>query len=324
MSTDAAAADGNALRVAPPVTSRLTAAEIYAAAVRIGEDELKRSSTGLALSGLAAGLGMGLTGLGSAAILADVGDRVAHHLLGALLYPLGFIVVIVGRAQLFTENTLFPVILVLDRRRHLRNTLRLWAVVFVANVVGALLFAVLMIKCGAVPPEVARALSQLGSQTVQGSFGHLFWSGVAGGWIIALMAWLVTASRFTIGQIVLIYLMTFAVGAAGLAHCIAGSTEALSAVLAGQVPVGTFVKWLLAATVGNTMGGVIIVSLLNYGQVVGSGQDLHRADRSLADIEADLANTSPARMRRQRRTPHRQRDNGPQTAAEDWRARLHD
>lgn len=282
-------------------TSRLTAAEIYSAAVRIGEDELKRSSTGLALSGLAAGLGMGLTGLGSAAILAEVGDGLAHSLLVNLLYPLGFIVVIVGRAQLFTENTLFPVVLVLDRRRHVGNTLRLWAVVFIANVVGALLFAVLMIKAGAVSPDVAGALSRLGTKTVQGSFVHLFWAGVAGGWIIALMAWLVTASRFTIGQIALVYLMTFVVGAAGLAHCIAGSAEALSAVVAGQVSVGTYAVWLLAATVGNTIGGVVIVSLLNYGQVMGSRRDLGQAERPLSDIEAGaISNSTTARRRRRR------------------------
>lgn len=299
VSMNAASGGGNEPQVAQPATSRMTAAEIYAAAVRIGEDELKRSSTGLALSGLAAGLAMGLTGLGSAAILADGGDGVGRHLLATLLYPLGFIVVIVGRAQLFTENTLFPVVLVLDRRRHLRNTLRLWAVVFIANVGGALLFAVLMIKCGAVSAEVAGALSRLGSQTVQGGFGHLFWAGVAGGWIIALMAWLVTASRFTIGQIALVYLMTFVVGAAGLAHCIAGSTEALSAVLAGQVSVGTYLAWLLAATLGNTVGGVVMVSLLNYGQVMGSGRDLQQVERPLTDIEAD-ATSAAARMRQSR------------------------
>jgi formate/nitrite transporter FocA (FNT family) len=297
--------------VAQTSISRPTAAEIYSAAVRTGEDELKRSSTGLALSGLAAGLGMGLTGLGSAAILAEIGDGLAHHLLTTLLYPLGFIVVIVGRAQLFTENTLFPVVLVLDRRRHLGNTLRLWAVVFTANVVGALLFAALMIKAGAVPPEVATALTSLGSNTVQGGFIHLFWAGVAGGWIIALMAWLVTASRFTIGQIALIYLMTFVVGAAGLAHCIAGSTEALSAVLAGQVSLGAYLSWLLAATTGNTVGGVIIVSLLNYGQVRGSGRDLQQVERTLSDIETDPTRRSATARVRRRRRHHPQRDDDP-------------
>ncbi|MGH3493435.1 MAG: formate/nitrite transporter family protein, partial [Sciscionella sp.] len=233
------------------------------------------------------GLGMGLTALGSAVILSALGQDMPRHLLASLLYPLGFVVVIVGRAQLFTENTLFPVILVLDRRKHLRNTLRLWAVVFAANIVGALLFALLMTKTSAISPDVEVALVELGDKAMTGSFAHIFWAGIAGGWIIALMAWLVTASRFTAGQVALIYLMTFVVGAADLAHCIAGSAEGLAAVLGGQVGGGTYVVWLIAATLGNTVGGVIIVSLLNYGQVIGSGSDVDQADRPLSDVEAD-------------------------------------
>jgi formate/nitrite transporter FocA (FNT family) len=267
---------------------RLTAAEIFAVAVQTGEDELKRSSAGLALSGLAAGLGMGLTGLGSATIFVATGaSGSSAQLLAALMYPIGFIVVILGRAQLFTENTLFPVILALDRRRHVRNTLRLWAVVFVANVVGALLFAVLAMKTSALKPELRDALSSLGHRTTEGSFGHIFWAGVIGGWIIALMAWLVSAARFTLGQIMLVYIMTFVVGAAHLAHCIAGSGEALSAVLAGQATSGGYLLWLLGATLGNTVGGVLMVSLLNYGQVIGSGRDVEQAERSLDEIEGE-------------------------------------
>ena len=278
----------DAVKNAPANGVRLTAAEIFSVAVQTGEDELKRSSAGLALSGLAAGLGMGLTGLGSASLVAATGATgTKAHLIAALLYPLGYIVVVVGRAQLFTENTLFPVVLVLDRRRHLRNTLRLWAVVFVANVLGALLFAVLAVKTSGLHPDVRAALTHLGTQTTAGSFGGLFWAGVLGGWIIALMAWLVSAARFTMGQVMLIYLMTFVVGAAHLAHCIAGSGEALSAVLAGQVSAGSYVLWLAAATLGNTVGGVLIVSLLNYGQVMGSGRDVEQAERSLEEIEAD-------------------------------------
>lgn len=277
--------------------TRRTAAEIFAVAVRTGEDELKRSTSGLALSGLAAGLGMGLTGLGSAAVLASVSGPHAS-LFASLLYPLGFVVVIVGRAQLFTENTLFPVLLVLDRRRHVRNTLRLWAVVFVANVLGTLLFAVLTIKTSALSGALRSALSELGRQTTAGGFGHVFWAGVLGGWIIALMAWLVSAARDTLGQTVLVYLMAFVVGAAHLAHCIAGSGEALAAVLAGQVSAGGYLVWLAGAVLGNTVGGVLIVSLLNYGQVVGSGADTVRANRSLAEIEEEAG---PALLSRSRR-----------------------
>lgn len=245
--------------------------------MRTGREELGRSSFGLAVSGLLAGLGMGLTGLGSAVILDAIGERLWSHLLASLLYPLGFIVVIVGRAQLYTENTLFPVIVVLDQRRHLGDTLRLWAVVFVANVAGALLFAALVVGTGAVPPTLIGALASLGIQAVSGGFGHLFWAAVAGGWIIALMAWLVTASETSpIGQVALVYLTTFVVGAAQLAHCIAGSGEILSALLAGRVSGGEYLHWLTVATLGNTVGGVVMVSLLNYGQVRGSHHNIRK------------------------------------------------
>lgn len=265
---------------------RLTAAEIFAVAVQTGEDELKRSSAGLALSGLAAGLGMGLTGLGSASILLATGSHAQWaQLLAALLYPLGFIVVILGRAQLFTENTLFPVILALDRRRHVRNTLRLWAVVFAANVLGALLFAVLVMKTPALSGELRSELAWMGQREASSALAHVFWAGVVGGWIIALMAWLVSAARFTSGQIVLVYVMTLVVGAAHLAHCIAGSTEVLAGVLSGRVPAGGYLLWLLGATLGNTLGGVLMVSLLNYGQVIGSGRDVEQSERSLEEIE---------------------------------------
>ncbi|MGH2927916.1 MAG: formate/nitrite transporter family protein, partial [Solirubrobacteraceae bacterium] len=269
---------GDATGDGPP-SSRLTAAEIFAEGVRVGEDELKRSSAGLWFSGLAAGIAMGLSGLGSAAILAAVGSVRGAELLGALLYPLGFIVVIVGRAQLFTENTLFPVIVVLERRRHLLNTARLWGVVLCANIVGAVLFALLMITAGTLEPGIRNALEQLGSNAVGGSWMHLFWGGVAAGWIIALVAWVVSGSRFTIGQVALIWLLTFVVGAVHLPHCIAGSAEILCAVLAGPVGVGDYLYWLSAATIGNAVGGVVIVSVLNYAQVIGSGHDHVRERR---------------------------------------------
>jgi formate/nitrite transporter FocA (FNT family) len=267
--------------------SRLTAAQIFADAVEIGEEELKRSSSGLAFSGFAAGLSMGLSGLGSAAVLVVAGHGPKAALLAALLYPLGFIAVIVGRAQLFTENTLFPVILVLDRRRHLVNTARLWGVVFGTNVLGALVFAALMIAVDTLTPSLRHSLEHLGAQSASGSWGSLFWKGIAGGWIIALVAWLVTASRDTSAQVVLIWLATFVIGAAHLAHCIAGSTEILAGVLGGHVAVGTFFYWLSAATLGNALGGVVMVSLLNYGQVVGSGRDHELAKRSLEEPEQE-------------------------------------
>lgn len=214
---------------------------------------------------------MGLTGLSVAAVRANLGDGLWQNFISYLLYPTGFIAVIIGRAQLFTENTLYPVLLILDERKQRKHytaeTLRLWSVVFVTNVLGALLFAALVMLTGAIPAGIYGQLLGLGREAVAGSAAHFFWSGVIGGWLIALVAWVVTASHWTIGQLVMVWLLTFVVGIGQFSHCIATSGEILSAVVAGVVSGGTYLHWLLFATMGNIVGGVIMVSVLNYGQV---------------------------------------------------------
>jgi formate/nitrite transporter FocA (FNT family) len=252
-------------------TSRLTAPQIFHAAQESARKELRRSSTKLMFSGIAGGLVMGLTGLSVAAVRAVLGPGQWQEFVSFLVYPTGFIAVIIGRAQLFTENTLYPVLLVLDeeknRARYLTETLRLWGVVFASNVAGAFLFSVLAMKTGALPPNISAQLADLGRLAVTGTASHYFWSGIIGGWLIALVAWVVTASHWTIGQVMMIWLLTFVVGIGHFSHCIASSGEILSTVVDGGLSTGTYLHWLLFATAGNIVGGVIMVSMLNYGQV---------------------------------------------------------
>ena len=253
-----------------PVTldsSRRSVHEIFEGVSRNAREELQRSSRALAFSGLAGGISMGLTGLAVAVAQAVLGPTQTVGFVPYLFYPIGFIAVIIGRAQLFTENTLYPVVLVLDEHKHVGNTLRLWGVVFASNVAGSLGFALLAIKTGALEPKVASILASLGLAMAAQTSAHAFWSGVIGGWLIALVAWMVTASHWTIGQILVIWFLTFVVGLGHFAHCIASSGEIWSAVLAGLVPVGEYFRWLAFATLGNIVGGVMIVSLLNWGQV---------------------------------------------------------
>ncbi len=245
----------------------MTAHEIFDAALENGRDEVRRSPRTLAFSGLAGGLTMGLTGLGVATVRALIGTSPSAQLISFLIYPVGFIAVIIGRQQLFTENTLYPVILVLDEHRYFGRTARLWGIVFAFNVLGAFVFALLAIRLGAVRPAIAQQLGAMGTEAVAGSAAHFFWSGVVGGWLIALVAWIVTASRWTIGQVAMVWLLTFVVGVGHFAHCIATSGEILSAVVAHASPAFEYARWLLPSTLGNIAGGVVIVSLLNYGQV---------------------------------------------------------
>jgi len=246
---------------------RRTAQEIFQHVENNAHDEVRRSPHALAFSGFAGGISMGLTGLGVASALAALPASPNREFLAYLLYPIGFIAVIIGRAQLFTENTLYPVALILSERRHFVDTLRLWTLVFTFNILGAIAFAALAILTDALPPGIHKELVQLGIAGSQVGFAHVFWSGVIGGWIIALVAWMVTASHWTIGQIAVIWLLTFVVGIGHFAHCIASSGEIMSAVFAGQVPFVHYLHWLWLATAGNIIGGVLIVTLLNFGQV---------------------------------------------------------
>jgi formate/nitrite transporter FocA (FNT family) len=248
---------------------RPTANEIYEQVSRNARHELDRSVVGLAISGLAGGITMGLTALSTSIVIAQLGHSPPAKFIADLLYPIGFIAVILGRAQLFTENTLYPVALMLAERRHGWKTLRLWAIVFPSNVLGAFFFALLAVRTGALRPEVVAAMTQLGVEAVGFTTSHVFWSGVIGGWIIALVAWLVSGSHSITGSVMLIGLLTFVVGLGGFAHCIATSGEILAAILDHQLTFARYFAWLAPATLGNICGGVLLVTLLEYGQVKG-------------------------------------------------------
>lgn len=245
---------------------RLTAHQIYEQVVTDARSELSRPPSALAFSGFAAGLFMGMTGLGVAGAAVEFGGDNATSI-AMLFYPLGFMVVVIGRAQLFTENTLYPVVLVLETRQHAALTLRLWVVVFVTNVIGSLAFASLVVFADPLKPAVVSELRHLGITATEPGVWHIFTSAVLGGWLVALMAWLVASAQRTIGQIAVIWLATLPVGFLHLAHCIASSGYILVATLTGDVTTGRYLVWLGTATAGNILGGVGIVALLNYAQV---------------------------------------------------------
>ena len=245
-----------------------TAGEILEAVVEDGQAELDRASAGLALSGLAAGLNVSFGAIAFGVVASLAGGI---GLAAMLFYPVGFLIVILGRAQLFTENTITPVAVVLTRLGNIPNMLRLWGVVFVSNVLGTVILAAALVYGDVLSPS---ALGILVDEAVR-KVDHGFWvaalKAVFGGWIVALIAWLVAASRDTITQALFIFVLAFLIPAVDLTHCIAGSSEVLVGVFAGEVsPSGYLGLFLLPVTLGNILGGIFLVTLLNFGQVAGS------------------------------------------------------
>lgn len=245
-----------------------TAGEILEAVVEDGREELGRASTGLAFSGVASGLSISFSALALATVGAMTGEI---GLTAMLFYPVGFLIVILGRAQLFTENTVTPVTVVFTNRKVLPNMLRMWAIIFVSNVIGAMIFAATVVYAEVLDPTAIELLVSRVSSELAYGFWNLTFKAIFGGWLVALVAWLVAAARDTISQIFVIWLLILLIPVAGLVHSIAGSAEVLITVFAGAVSWSEyFLGFLAPATLGNVIGGVVLVSVLNYAQVMGS------------------------------------------------------
>lgn len=248
--------------------ARPSAEDIYRQVASNARQELRRTNTALAISGFGGGGFMGLSALGPAIGAALLGHGPVAHLVALMFYPLGFIVVIVGRLQLFTENTLYPVALVLQEKREFWRTMRLWSIVLPANIAGALAFAMLAAWTPAIEPAVVQALTLHGMEGLAHPAAAIFWSGVIGGGIIAMAAWLVSGSHSITGSVMLIWMLTYIIGLGGFAHCIATSCDIIVAALAHHVSWAAYGKWLAPAVAGNVCGGVGLVTVLEYGQAV--------------------------------------------------------
>lgn len=250
--------------------SSLRAAVVFETVRREGETEVSRPALALAFSGLACGLSMGFSLIGSGILRAYTPDAPWRPLFINLGYTLGFLIVVLGRQQLFTENTLTAILPVLDdpdKTKKFMQMLRLWGIVLFTNLVGAAIFSYVVAHTATFAPEVKAAFLQIGLETLKPTFGEILWRGILAGWLIALMVWLLPAANPQ--RVWIILIITWLVGAAGLSHIIAGSVEALYAVAAGAWPWQQYVtNFLVPVFVGNCIGGVGLVAILNYGQVV--------------------------------------------------------
>ena len=136
------------------------------------------------------------------------------------------------------------------------------------NLFGAFAFASLISLTHAVQPKIVQAVGHLGTDAAHMPLVTVFWSGVVGGWIIATAAWMVSGSHSVTGSVLLIWILTFVVGAGNFAHCIASSAEMMTAVLTHEVSWRQYGLWLGPAVAGNVCGGVLMVTLLEYGQAI--------------------------------------------------------
>lgn len=251
----------------------ISAPVVHEAIRQDGEEELRRPISALAWSGLAAGLSMGFSFVAEGLIHRYLPSSPWRPLLTSVGYPFGFLLTIIGRQQLFTENTLTAIIPLLARRnsRTLLLVLRLWAVVLASNLVGAHLFAWVVGNTPMFRPEVQHSFRVLATDAASVSFGSALLRGIFAGWLIAMVVWMLAA--IDSGRIAVILILTYVVGLAGLTHIIAGSVEVLFLVMTGARSWFAYLGGYMVPTlIGNIIGGVALVSALNHAQVVAGMQ----------------------------------------------------
>ena len=246
------------------------AAVVFETVRREGETELRRPIFSLALSGLAGGLSMGASLAGEGLIRSMLPDAAWRPLAVSVGYTLGFLIVVLGRQQLFTESTITAILPLLDDRNKLRKllqVLRLWSVVLAANIAGAAAFAFAAAHTSIFSADVRATFETIAREAVAPGFGSILLRGIASGWLIALMVWMLPGADSNRPLIVLI--VTYFVGLGSFSHIIAGSVEAIHLVAVGGLSWGAYVTgFLLPVFIGNVIGVSSLVALLNYGQVV--------------------------------------------------------
>jgi formate/nitrite transporter FocA (FNT family) len=244
-------------------------AKVVHEAIRLeGTEELERPLSSIGWSGLAAGLTISCSMLGQGLLEAHLPDAAWRELVASLGYSLGFLFVTMGRQQLFTETTLTVMLPYLKGTHPMSDVARYWSIVFVANIVGTLLFAAAATIPHLFKPDTIHAFTELGVKAVEPGFLGVLVKAVFAGWLIALMVWLLPAASSA--RFLVIVAVTWLIAVAQFSHVIAGATETAFAAMQGAIGWDDWlVGFLIPAVIGNSIGGVVFVAILNHAQVKG-------------------------------------------------------
>nr|WP_267640141.1 formate/nitrite transporter family protein [Haloarchaeobius amylolyticus] len=260
--------------VGSAIEDRFETHEVFQRIIVAADEEATTSTRELFFSGLAAGFAITVTYLLYASLTAATGK---DPILSALLYPLGFIYIVLGGYQLYTENTLPPVVLVLERLASVPRLLRIWGVVLLGNFAGGTVGGVVLALTGVLSPEAAAAATDIALKGVETPFWSLFFKACFAGLIVAGVVWLDYSVRDSISRLILVYIAFLAIPFGNLFHVVVSFTEVVYLVAAGQASlVGPLTGFVFPVLLGNTAGGVLLVTVVNYFQTTAERRELAR------------------------------------------------
>ncbi|EJL89306.1 formate/nitrite transporter family protein [Pantoea sp. BIGb0393] len=248
-----------------------------------GEKELERDGMALLWSAVAAGLSMSASLMAKGIFQVHLKGVPGAFLLENLGYTFGFVIVIMARQQLFTENTVTAVLPVMHKPTgsNFALLLRLWCVVLLGNLIGTALGALAFNHMPIFDDATRQAFTAISEKVMVNPPSEMFANAVISGWIIATMVWMFPYAGAA--KIVVIVMMTWLVALGDLAHIVVGSVEVLYLVFAGTLPWYEFFwPFALPTLLGNITGGTLIFALISHAQI---RNDMSEAAKAKARAE---------------------------------------
>jgi formate/nitrite transporter FocA (FNT family) len=242
---------------------------IYEIVRRLGEEEMARPVTSLWWSGLAAGLSISFSPLAQAILQLHLDESDWRPLVTSLGYTVGFVMVVLSRQQLFTENTITVVLPVMAQwsAANVWRAARMWAVVLAANLSGTLFAAVFCSLSPVLPTELRAEMLEVSRHILGHSWPEMLFLGVTAGFLVAAMVWLLPSSEGA--QFSVVVMVTYLIAAGGFMHIVAGSMEAFMLALNGILGIQqVFTHFMAPVLLGNIIGGTALFALLAYAQVM--------------------------------------------------------
>lgn len=241
-------------------------------ASKLGEKRLVRPPVGHAITSFAGGMSISFGAVAMASGAAAVGGSLAApslgHLIGALLFPIGFVILLIGKTELFTENFLIPVVAVIKRRGSMTQLGKLWGIALAFNLLGALVFGFLISRGHVLAPQIADEMIALAEKKASYDLQTGFVKAIFAGWLMTTLTWLLIASKGLGVQLALIWIIASTIVLGQFNHVVISASEIFMAMYLGaDITLGAWLtSAFLPALAGNLVGGLVFVTLIHYMQ----------------------------------------------------------
>jgi formate-nitrite transporter family protein len=241
---------------------------IYEIVRRLGAEVMARPVVSLWWSGLGAGLSMSFSLLAQAVLQQHIPDVPWRPLVTSLGYSVGFVMVVLSRQQLFTENTITVVLPVMAEwsLSNIGRAVRMWTVVLFANLAGTLLAAAFFTFTPALSSDLRTEMLSVSQHVLAHGWPELFFRSIAAGFLMAAMVWLLPSSEG--GQFSVVVTMTYLIAVGGFMHIVAGSMEVFMLACNGMAGSEAIINFVIPVLSGNIIGGTVLFALLAYAQVM--------------------------------------------------------